>query len=113
MAETARQCIIAFDEKKEGNHSLPSYHQQPTAKEIHYVLPVGLGQKNYALPSSSLKMPQRRKSVDELLLGLLCEKQDLCVPDFEVRDEEEALGECADTCSYIELIDLNGKYPLL
>lgn len=117
MAETARQCILAFDEKGEGNFSLPEYHQQPPppARDIHseYILPAGLGEKDDDLESSSSKMSNCGKTGDEVLLGLLCEKQDLCFPDFEVGDEGEVVEKCMDECSYIKMIDLNGKFHLL
>jgi len=113
MADTARQCVLPFDEKREGNFSLATYLQQPppAAREIHheYLLPARLGEKD----DDSSKMPNCGKTGDEVLLGLLCEKQDLCFPDFEVEDEGEVVEQCMDECSYIKMIDLNGKFHLL
>jgi len=114
MAETAAQCVLAFDEKKEGNYSLPSYRQQApaAAREIHYILPASLGEKDDDLEPSSLKMPHCGKAADELLLGLWCEKQDICFPDFEVGDEGDVVEKYEDECSYMKLINLNGMLDL-
>jgi hypothetical protein len=57
------------------------------------------------------------KKADELLLGLLCERQDLCFPDFEVEDEGEEYQPgnpeiFIEGCPYMELISINGKSHL-
>ena len=52
---------------------------------------------------------------DELLLGLLCDTQDLCCsgfPDFELDGEKFEVGNPNSDISmrtYMELIDMNGK----
>jgi hypothetical protein len=59
-------------------------------------------------------MPYCKKTADEMLLGLLYDPEELCFPDFEILDDEKASQvmepeKCVDGCSYIEMINLNGK----
>ena len=49
-----------------------------------------------------------------MLLGLLYDPEELCFPDFEILDDEKASQvmepeKCVDGCSYMEMINLNGK----
>jgi hypothetical protein len=60
-------------------------------------------------------MPYCKKAVDEMVLGLLYDVEELCLPAFEVPDDEKECGligpeVCTDKCGYIELINLNGKF---
>ena len=55
------------------------------------------------------------KMADGLLLGFLYETEELCFPNFELPEEFENcnlidLKAYTDGCSYIELINLNGKH---
>lgn len=64
---------------------------------------------------ANLMMPYCKKAADEMLLGLLCDVEELYLPAFEIPDDGKA---CAllgpevriDKCGYIELININGKF---
>jgi hypothetical protein len=49
-----------------------------------------------------------------MLLGLLYDPEELCFSDFEILDDEKASQDmepekCVNGCSYMEMINLNGK----
>jgi hypothetical protein len=111
MAAITSQCIV-LNEKNKLEYPLPILRQEATTKDTRCVLPTGCPEKRDDLPPSC-KMLSATKG-DALLLGLLCETQDLCFPDFEVGEDGEEYQrgdpeECTQGCSYMELIHINGK----
>ncbi len=59
-------------------------------------------------------MPYCKKAAEGMLLGLLYDPEELCFPDFEILDDEGVSQvmepeKCVDGCSYIKMINLNGK----
>jgi hypothetical protein len=63
-------------------------------------------------------MPYCKKTADAMLLGLLYDPEELCFPDFEILDDEEVSQvmepeKCVDGCSYMKMINLNGKFCFL
>ena len=112
MATTASQCIV-LNKKNEREYSFPVYSPRAMPKDTRCINPPKDTETPDGLPSS-LKMPYYREMADELLLGLFCDAQELCFPDFELLDDDwgcqlKKPEESTDGWSYMELVNINGK----